>query len=219
MKSKNYVFNEVNGKLEFVGKFDEFYQDIDDPWGQSATGEMAEYYQSSRKTLLNILHRFGSNSKVAEIGCGLGYVTSAIAESIDNANVVGFDISPTALSKAKQLFPSLEFRQADITSENNFSREFDVVVINQILWYVLEGIDELILNVKKMLKDGGYFIISNAYAREQRYGVDVINKFPGAISFFGNLECFSLVEVQYYDHGFEHADGHIVLKYTKCGKK
>jgi hypothetical protein len=70
-----------------------------------------------------------------------------------------------------------------------------------------------------MLKDGGYFIISNAYAREQRYGVDVINKFPGALSFFSNLDCFSLVEVQYYDRGFEHADGHIVLQYNKTNAK
>ncbi len=219
MKSKNYVFNDVNGKLEFVGKFEEFYQDIDDPWGQSATGEMGEYYHSSRTTLLNILQRFGSNAKVAEVGCGLGYVTNAISEYVENTHVVGFDISPTALLKAKKMFSSLEFRQADITSENHFSAEFDVVVINQILWYVLEGIDGLVFSVKQMLKDGGYFIISNAYAREQRYGVDVINKFPGALSFFSNLDCFSLVEVQYYDRGFEHADGHIVLQYNKTNAK
>src|SRR5690606_34070621 len=114
-KSKDFIFKEVNQKLVFVGDFEGYYQDTEDPWDQSAAATMGDYYQASRTRLVSLLTQLPSAIHIAEIGCGLGFVTAYLADTIPNSQPEGFDISPTAIQKARQRFPKLKFTQADIT--------------------------------------------------------------------------------------------------------
>ncbi|MCF5760840.1 class I SAM-dependent methyltransferase [Aeromonas veronii] len=218
-KSGSYIFKEINDKLVFVGDFERFYQADNDPWGQSASSEMSIYYQLSRQRLMSILSTIKEKSMIVEVGCGLGYVTKLISDGFpQNNNIVGLDISETAINKAKLLFPDLKFICADITSPR-FKYDFghvraNVVILNQLLWYILESLPNVMANIYSTLEDDGFLIISNAFAREQRYGTEFIDHFHGAAHFFSKLDGFKLIHACFYNDNEEHDDAHFLLK--KC---
>ena len=139
----NYVFKPSGDKLEFVGDFESLYKNEDDPWSQSGKdGEISYYYAHSRRRLVNQLKEINPDS-LLETGCGLGYTTKIIQESLPECNVVGMDISRTAIIKAVKLFPSLNFMSGDISGTSFYSDiKYDVVILNQLLWYILESLSE-----------------------------------------------------------------------------
>ena len=93
----------------FIGKFEEMYQKFDDPWLQKECIDDS-YVRSST---VYTLKRFKVGS-VAEIGCGLGFFTDYLKRSLPDVVVKGFDISETAISRARSCFPELEFGIMDI---------------------------------------------------------------------------------------------------------
>ncbi len=121
------------------------------------------------------------NGSILEVGCGLGYVVDLIARNNQNMEVNGSDISKKAIEIAKKNFPQYNFFVNDITSDRRVTnRKFDIVIFNQILWYILEKLDQSFLNSHCILKKGGYFIISQAFFKtEQKYGKDIVNGFKG----------------------------------------
>ena len=52
--------------------------------------------------------------QVADVGCGPGHVTFALAEA--GAEVTGFDLSPMMVREARSYFPELTFEVADLTA-------------------------------------------------------------------------------------------------------
>ncbi|MGU5646342.1 class I SAM-dependent methyltransferase [Aeromonas caviae] len=215
-KSGNHIFKEVDNKLIFIGDFDGFYQEDNDPWGQSASSDMSRYYQLSRQRLIHIISTIKEKSMIVEIGCGLGYVTKQISDEFPQSKVAGIDISETAINKATQLFPCLRFIEADITDPQLTSRvesgTWDVVILNQLLWYILESLPTVMTNIYSLLKSDGHLVISNAFAREQRYGAEFIDHFHGAASLFSKLDNFQLIHAAFYNDSEEHDDAHFLLK-------
>ena len=64
-----------------------------------------------------------------------------------------------AIQIAKKKFPQYNFFVNDITSDKNkIDKKFDIVIFNQILWYIF---DHSFLNSHNILKNNGYFIISH----------------------------------------------------------
>jgi trans-aconitate methyltransferase len=56
---------------------------------------------------------FPANARVLEVGCGTGVLTRALALWPDVSAVVGVDVAPSLLSKARELaadWPNLTFR-------------------------------------------------------------------------------------------------------------
>ena len=209
MKSKDFVFTERDGELFFVGDFDGYYNNCDDPWEQSGVGEMASYYARSRSRMLQQLRNIGLN-KILDVGCGLGYTTRLIANENMDYVVKGCDVSAVAVDKARRNFPELCFEQRDITDSAAIQKSqerFDVVILNQLLWYVLDDLDSVFSNAQCLLNSGGKLLIINAFARTQRYGTQVIDGFSGAVKRFSSIEGFHLDSAHYHDEGDEHADG------------
>lgn len=215
-KSKDFVFKEINNKLIFVGDFEGFYQATSDPWDQSAQSSMSDYYKASRERLCALLKPLNSVESVIEVGCGLGYVTNFLSRQLHDKTVDGCDISSTAVTRAKALFPHLCFTQIDITASDFKEKynpvQYDVVVLNQLLWYILEDLPRVMENVSHLLTRQGFLIVSNAFAREQRYGREIIDHFDGAAKFFRDLSTFNLLQANYYNDNFEHDDGHFLLQ-------
>jgi len=83
----NYVFKEnKDGKLNFVGDFDLLYENEVDPWDQSGiNNQYTDYYKGSRSQLNSELKKINP-PKLFEIGCGLGYTTKLIKESLNYHN-------------------------------------------------------------------------------------------------------------------------------------
>jgi SAM-dependent methyltransferase len=189
--SKDFVFRtEKNGSLSFVGDFEGYYKSNGDPWGQKGDDDrLREYYAFSRHNILksieSVIDSKAEDVDILEVGCGFGYVSSKLHKELSgNVNITGMDISPTAISKAKALFPSLEFIVGDIRSEYlNVGKKYDIVLMVEILWYILERLPQVFANIDVLLKDKGFLIFSNGFPREQKYGKEIIDGFDGLVRY------------------------------------
>jgi SAM-dependent methyltransferase len=150
----------------FIGKFEEMYQLFDQPWMQD---QQPNPY--SRASGIIHMQRFGIRS-VVEVGCGLGYYADRIHKAT-GARYVGFDVAPTAVTKAKANFPNLDFRVDEVKNLAAY-KDFapDAILFAEVTWYVLDQLDALF---ELMLEHfpGKYFIHNLVfYKGTQRYGTD-----------------------------------------------
>jgi SAM-dependent methyltransferase len=213
-KPMNYVFRKKGDILEFVGDFESLYKNEEDPWNQSGTsGKIKHYYKHSRERLVQQLNLIDPESLI-EIGCGLGYTTEIIQNCLPNCNILGMDISNTAINKAQKMFYNLQFAKGDIRNLNsNLDKNFDIVILNQLLWYILESLDSAINNSLSLLNHGGKIIISQAFLKTpQKYGKNICNGFEGLIRYLNDNE----FDIEYSNlddsNSFIHNDGIIVIK-------
>lgn len=183
--------------LKFVGNFEEFYREDHDPWNQSGTDQDAiitGYYQVSRARLAQVLDKLLSigellhknrKAHVLEVGCGLGYVVGMLQDKFEKTAVItGLDVSQTAVKRAKRLFPGSRFVTGDITA-TDLKRvgRHEIVILNQVLWYLLEKFEIVFDNLHHILRPGGALVISTAFLENQRYGREIIDGFDGLLSY------------------------------------
>lgn len=217
MISKNYVFSKKGNQLEFIGDFDGLYENDDNPWGQNGEDKrLGEYYNYSRKNIVNILNQYPSfGTELLEIGCGLGYVVEYFNQNT-KYNCIGADISNIAIKKARQNFKSYDFHCFDITQHDlEINQQYNVVILNQLLWYLLENLDNVFENISKILSPDGYLIVVNAFTDEQNYGKDIIDGFGGLITYIENnyLNYFDMKLASLYaEDNLMYKDGLILLK-------
>jgi SAM-dependent methyltransferase len=211
LPSKDYVFTtDLHGKLSFKGAFEEYYNNEQDPWNQSATGESAKYYLHSRDRVAKFIAAKKA-SQVLEVGCGLGYACNHF-NSIYSSYYSGWDISNAAISKAREKFPEFTFDVCDITATLTHTKKYDVIILNQLLWYILPHLDKVMKNCCKLLADNGVLVIANAFARDQKFGVEYIDGFGGAFNYFNDPKHQTkMVHCEYNDEGFRNLDGLFIL--------
>ena len=210
------------GGLEFIGDFEGLYARCDDPWGQGGTREdIASYYRFSRHRLAMSLteHVGRSDGCRLEIGCGHGHAMNAVAKAI-GGTWTGIDISMTAVEQARKLYHEHRFFVSDIRDGLPFPPssvgKFDVVILSQILWYILDGLDTAMANCIRMAKMGGLIVVSQAFLREQMYGRDLIDGFPGALEWLTSERYagkLALIEARYDDtEQHVHHDGLLIFR-------
>ena len=220
MKNNHIFSKNDNGELKFIGDFEAIYAEDNDPWGQSNCTDIhyKKYYDYSRNKINKVIRSVNKkNISILEVGCGLGYVVDLIARNNHSVEVNGSDISKKAIEIAKRKFPQYTFFVNDITSdENAINRKFDIVIFNQILWYILEKLDRSFLNSHRILENNGYLIISQAFFKsEQNYGKDIVDGFFGLDSImkskYNNL--FQLKSKTFENSGkYLHNDGIFLFK-------
>lgn len=203
--SKDYVFKEIDGQLKYIGDFDGLYRDVEDPWGQNTLEE----YKQRRLFIINSL--VGLNPKsILDVGCGFGHTTQLINILITK-DVLGVDISGKAIAKAKEMFPAVSFETRDIL-KNFPNRKFDIVLFDSILWYILNGLDNLVKRVYEILNDNGHFVIFQNFIDNQRYGKEIIGGFAGLVKYGNSIKRFTLTGAKYYNQGHRRINGIVVLK-------
>ena len=214
-----HVFKETpDGQLEFVGDFEGLYRDNDDPWGQKGQGRrLTEYYFSSRQKIVERLATLHPDPAILEVGCGLGQVCKKIKATGLARRVEGVDISATAVNRAREAYPDIDFHVGDIL-DSSFSfgdRSYNIILVNQVPWYILDRLKFVLMRCQKLLGRGDHLYICNAFMREpQRYGKDIVDGFDGLVRYI--LENagreYTLVEA-YLDTTERHPydDGHVIL--------
>ena len=161
---------------KFIGKFEEMYQQFDDPWNQSKEGVFNDL---SRNIVAYYFKKYQIESSV-EFGCGLGNTMNYL-HSQTEIDMLGIDISETCIKKARLRFPDLSFKVDNIRNILNYSR-YQCFFFSEITWCLLE--DKLLDNIFTIMKEnltGKYFIHNLVfYKGQQKYGND----------YFANLEDF-----------------------------
>ena len=219
LESGDFIFRENDrGALEFVGDFNGLYSANDDPWSQSGQKlEWSPYYSFSRARITNELTKYSGNRNVLEVGCGLGFVVKFLSKKFSSFVVDGLDISQVAIEKAKIRFPDYNFIIGDITAPNfKTYRQYDIILLNQILWYVLVSLKDVMKTCHDLLSSSGNLIISQAFLKtQQKYGREIIDGFEGLKLFMvENLNNeFTLISEKYDANSkFKHNDGLLVYR-------
>jgi SAM-dependent methyltransferase len=99
-----------------------------------------------------------SQSKILDIGCGTGHHVANFASK--GFDIVGIDISPSMIDKAKQNYPNYNFFVADAINNNTFiSNSFTHIICMYFTIYYLKDRNLFFQNSMKWLMPGGYLII------------------------------------------------------------
>lgn len=205
-----------DGGLRFIGDFDGLYAEEIDPWGQSGNEPSSSaYYAASRRRLITGLRRHApATGRVLEVGCGHGHAMAILQEAEPRMQWTGLDISTKALAYARERYPGTRFIQGDITRwcPANLGGTFDAVILNQVLWYILERLDDALANCSALVKTGGLVILSQAFLKApQRYGAHICDGFAGALAQLAGR--FTVIEARYdTDSRLVHYDGLIVCR-------
>jgi len=220
--SGDFIFRRTEGGgLTWHGDFDGLYRAQSDPWGQSGEHpRMASYYEYSRQVL--VMHLLGLPWKrLLEAGCGTGHVLHRLSEHLPGRNLHGCDISHTAVERAWAKFPRLFFFRLDITApveDCHFYRSnYDVAILSQMLWYVMDKLPGVFANCARLLTPGGHLIVQAAFLDNQEYGRDIVDGFNGLVRWvLDHAPGWQIVSAS-YDASAQHAphhDGILVLRHA-----
>jgi SAM-dependent methyltransferase len=114
--------------------------------------------------------------RVLDLGCGKAKFSRLVQRKV-SSDVVGVDISLTALRTAKARFPSIDFICADIPPIPCDSDSFDLVIISELLWYVLPDLQELIEELGRVSSHGAVCLIIQYFPYDQSYGNDIMSNY------------------------------------------
>ena len=132
--------------------YDDFYADIYDylVFNNIKTRyEVGEIINKSTPT---------DESIILDVGCGTGHHVAQISEN--NLNVIGIDISPSMVKKAKENYPHYDFKVADALQNGAFSpNSFTHILCLYFTIYYMKDKMRFFNNCMDWLMPGGYLII------------------------------------------------------------
>jgi trans-aconitate methyltransferase len=130
------------------------------------------WFRARNKLILWALHQYSPELKsFLEIGCGTGFVISAISKQYPGIRLLGSEFLEEGLVYARQRLPDAEFTQMDARLIPHQS-ELDAIGAFDVLEHIEE--DEVVLQqICKALKPGGIAFISVPQHRWLWSAVDV----------------------------------------------
>jgi SAM-dependent methyltransferase len=176
INSENYHDYVIkDGRL--VGEFEQMYRKAKEiPWHQD---EMATNLNVTIDIeILKHFHRKLHFEKIADAGCGMGFVAERIRRDLENVKVSGFDISGTAIEKAGGLFPEIDFHCMNLAEDNpeKYRNAFSLVFVKEVMWYVLDNLETFLHNLEMVSTE--YIYVSQTFPPCEKFlGMD---RFPDA---------------------------------------
>jgi SAM-dependent methyltransferase len=132
--------------------YDDFYADIYDYLVFNNLKDEYEVGEIINKT------EPSSKSKILDIGSGTGHHVASLASK--GLDVIGIDISPSMIKKAKENFPDYKFVLGDALNNNQFEPEsFTHILCMYFTIYYIQDKKTFFDNCFKWLMRGGYMII------------------------------------------------------------
>jgi len=99
-----------------------------------------------------------SESVILDIGCGTGHHVAKLAGN--GLNVIGIDISPSMIQKAKENYPHYHFLVGDVLNNNEFKgQSFTHILCLYFTLYYIEDKRRFFNHCYDWLKHGGYLIV------------------------------------------------------------
>jgi hypothetical protein len=106
--------------------------------------------------------------------------------------------------------------QGDVREPLKLNNLYDIVLLHQMLWYVVDDLEKVIHHARQQLtpQPSSIVIISQAFPRAQRFGKEVLNGYEGAVEYFKSQPGFNLIHTRYDDSkALPHIDCHFVIQY------
>lgn len=142
-----------------------------------------------------------SPTSILDLGCGPGNSTKVLREKFPNARVVGADNSEEMLSKARELYPNIEFILLDANGNlNEINEEFDIVFSNACIQW-LPNHHELIPKLIKLLMPAGTLAVQIPLQAEHPVHI-IINEIVNTAKWSDKLvarKYNNLTTSEYYD--------------------
>ncbi len=136
------------------------YKPKKDDWSNEDIAKYKRWYKNWLAYIKKNQQFEFKNTKVLEIGCGIGAFVSLLYE--EGSMPVGTDISRKILEKAKKISPHIDFFFYNIMETFSYKETYDFVVAFEVLEHVPD-VGIAVKNIFKRLKRGGYFIGSTPY--------------------------------------------------------
>jgi 2-polyprenyl-3-methyl-5-hydroxy-6-metoxy-1,4-benzoquinol methylase len=202
---------EEYGTVEWFEKY--FKLSDDDPWGHN--WRRIEQYRYDQVLKLIKKHTLnGTNSdndhNILDIGCTTGDFTRRLYEL--NKNVIGIDISQTAIERAKSKFNYIDFRIDSLPKSSFQENTFDFITCLEVLYYMNRQTQkEFLSEMNNLLKKNGKALITSKIGGKPYFTSDeLINLLS---------EHFEIKAVKYYGGKF-YSRGEKLLfdKYQKANK-
>ncbi|MFB6197791.1 MAG: class I SAM-dependent methyltransferase [Halobacteriaceae archaeon] len=170
MTNTDYYHDYVIREGELIGRFEEMYQQCEDPWHQDEGDRLKEQI-----ALLTLLDADKKIESMLDIGCGKGRFTRLLVDSLKPKTVTGMDVSPTALDTAAERNPEQEFLAVDVPPIPVEDDSFDLVVAAEVFWYVLTSLKTLLQEIDRVLEPGGLVLVLLYFPDDQQYGNEIVD--------------------------------------------
>lgn len=152
-----YVYDLQNRKIK--GDFEGAYRNCIDVW-PTQHNMSAPHFSYIRGLLLKNHEENNNDLTILDIGCGYGVFVNDLT-NLNIGKVIGYDISPSAISKGKMRFGSkVDLRVGTYSDIDLESKSCDVILLLGVLWFLLNDLDSFFSKIDNLLSDSGVFIIS-----------------------------------------------------------
>jgi SAM-dependent methyltransferase len=148
--------------------FETIYDGLKDPW---ASGSHRYRYQRRKyQDIVTFLPAGRRFARALDLGCGLGLLSTLLAERADA--VLGLDIAEAAVALARVragAIGNVTFDQGDVQNlSQSLDGQFDLVVIADTLYYLPPPLHDdllkgIVARVADLLAPGGLCLIANHY--------------------------------------------------------
>jgi len=119
-----------------------------------------EYKHLDRILLRAFYEENTEKGLMLDLGCGPGQ-TTAFMHKLGQKNILGIDISDGIITKAKELSPSIEFRQGNILNLDSESNTIgSAIAFYSIVHFPLDNLHKVFKEINRVLQKGGDFLFS-----------------------------------------------------------
>lgn len=158
--------------LEYGTKewFESMFEGIDkrgDKWGHRWRGSQKVRHKQSLKMIKPLLN---GESKILDIGCGLGEFTEKLWQENPDNQVIGIDIVEDAIRNAKKEKPNIVFKLGALPELEFADETLDLVIALEVVYYLSKE-DRLkaFEDIYRILKRNGHLLFSTVLDNGERY--------------------------------------------------
>jgi len=113
---------------------------------------------------------------IADVGCATGAFPNYLKKRFPDTKIVGIEYLESLLTKAKNDFPLIEFKQGNVLDKTSVTQKYDVITMLGVL-SIFDDYKTVIENVLSWLNPNGRLILHNMVSE---FDVDVVIKYKSS---------------------------------------